>query len=240
LDSRCRLALNFLKLALQVSNSFLCPSLVNFQLGLTRTSCPDAAPEPRQVLPHPPQSGKLILELSEFYLQHRLLCPSPFGENVKYKFGAINNSGVKQLLKVSRLRWGKVVVEDDQVSAKFSAHSRQFFCLALTDEVSRVNLFSGLSQDPNDLCPCRVCEGCEFLQFLFKFIAIVQSNANQNCSFFLSNSLRFKSLQRSTSPRAHLLGAVIILRQRSSKGNMRSAALRLPAHRCCLGGICGV
>jgi hypothetical protein len=134
---------------------------------------PDAASEPRQVLPHPPQSGKLILKLGEFNLQHCLFRPSPFGENVKYEFGAVNNSGVKQLLKVSRLRWCKVVVEDDQISTEFRTHSRQFFCFALSDEVCWVNLFSGLSQNSNDFCASRIREGCKFFQFLLKFAAAV-------------------------------------------------------------------
>jgi len=91
---------------------------VAFKLCLAGASGADAAAETLQVRPAPSQAGQEIFLLGELDLKSTFVGLGPLGEDIEDECRAVNYFDVERFLEVALLRWGKLIVEDDEVIAE--------------------------------------------------------------------------------------------------------------------------
>jgi hypothetical protein len=147
-------------LAPQLRDAGVDPPPVGLQLGLTGTTCADAAAArataraaalTRQRVTPAAQSRQKVLQLGELDLSLALLALRVLGEDVEDQRGPVDDLDLDLLLELSQLRGRQLAVADDRVGAGHDDHVAQLVDLAAADEGGGVGLFPSLDQALEDL-----------------------------------------------------------------------------------------
>ena len=94
---------------------------VGFELGFAGAAGADAAAQPRQRVARSDQPRHQVLELRELDLQLAFARPRAAREDVENELRAIDDLAIERVLEVAQLRRRQLVVEDDDVDARFGA-----------------------------------------------------------------------------------------------------------------------
>jgi len=87
---------------------------VSLQLRFARASHPDTAARLLEVRPHSRESRQHVLELGELDLELGFAGPRPRCEDIEDQLGAVHHTLAGSVLDVFPLRWGQLIVEDDE------------------------------------------------------------------------------------------------------------------------------
>ena len=127
-----------------------------------RDGASDPSPNAREVVPHPPQSGKQILELREFDLHPCLSRAGTCGKNVENQLRTIHDSNGEQVLEILSLSGRQLFVENHEVRSLLLDEVGQCPSLAFTQIELRVWRAESLNERPRDLTSGRVGQPREF------------------------------------------------------------------------------
>ena len=111
---------------------------VAFQLCLAGASGADAAAQTLQVRPASGQAGQEIFLLSKLDLKSAFVGLGTLGEDIEDECRAVYYLDVKGFFQVALLRWGELIIEDDEVVAKLVFKRNKLLEFAFSHEVGMI------------------------------------------------------------------------------------------------------
>ena len=84
------------------------------------------------------KAGQGVGKAGKFNLKYSLFCLSPLSKNTDNYFLAVKTGNARKLFPVSLLAWFKIEVKNDTVCLNLLCKLGNFFCLSLTNTVSRM------------------------------------------------------------------------------------------------------
>ena len=143
-------------------------SPVGFQLGFARSSCADAAAEPRQRGARADEAWHQVFELRELDLQLALPCSGAAGEDVEDQLRPIDTFRSSACFEIAQLRRAELVVENDEVDRRFVARRRQHVTLPLPRNVAGSGLARSCSTRRPISAPAAAARPAELVERMFR------------------------------------------------------------------------
>lgn len=119
---------------------------IRLELRLTRTPRSNAAAKLRHRSTASRQTRQLVLQLRKLHLKLAFASPRVPSKDVQDQLRSIDHMARKPSFNVAKLRWGKVVVKQNQRRVRARHHLNNLFKLALTDQTRRIGPLSTLHQ----------------------------------------------------------------------------------------------
>jgi hypothetical protein len=115
------------------------------------THCPQASPEPLEVLPHPSHAREVVLELGELDLELALGATGMLGEDVEDQLRAVDDARRECILEVALLARVELVVDEERVGPGFPELGLELPQLSFPDVAALVRPRTALDQLANRL-----------------------------------------------------------------------------------------
>ena len=127
------------------------PAAIGFELGFAGAARADAAAQPRQRRAGADQPRQQILQLRELDLQLAFARPRAPREDVENELRAVDDLAADLVFDLPQLRGRQLVVEDDEVGARFGARGGERLDLAGAEKRRRIGLRPLLQNAQHDL-----------------------------------------------------------------------------------------
>src|SRR4051812_4635895 len=111
---------------------------VGLELRLAGAARADTAAEAFEVLPHPPHSWQVVLELRELDLELPLGAHGVLGEDVEDQLRAVDDPRLERVLERPLLRWCQLVVDDQHFRPRLAISLLELLELSLADVGARI------------------------------------------------------------------------------------------------------
>ena len=134
---------------------------VGLELGLARSTGPDAATRSRQVCPETRQARQLVLELGELDLEAALVGAGMLREDVEDQPAAVDDLGPDDRFERALLLGSQLVVGDEQREAGLGLRGRQLGRAALAEVPLGIDVATVLPFRTDDLRAGRVGQARE-------------------------------------------------------------------------------
>jgi hypothetical protein len=165
------------------------PALVLLQLTFAFTPAADPAALSDQVTPGAGQARERILGAGQLDLKTGFTGLGTACKNIENDFLPVDDRAARQRLPISLLRWGELVVEDNQIETLILRTLRNLLSLARPNEITRLQ-FPVLSEH---LVANRNAKSChEFPQFFEETGGFVPSGGVHICTYQESAGWSFR------------------------------------------------
>src|SRR5690606_6137950 len=175
-------------LLLDTRNPVAYGAAIDLEAGFIGTSGTDPASQPGKGGSSAGQSGKQILELSQFDLKLPFPAPRALGKDVEDELSTVDHLHSQLVLQIAMLGWCQRIIEDHGVGIECHHRCPDLVELPLSNQECGIGSLSLLQETVNHLRACTLDQELQLFQQFVCFCAVagipVEPNHDPGFSFY--------------------------------------------------------